>query len=142
MSWAMDSDSCSLLCVQQLGLLDSERNRDGLMAEVIAFLLSARASLESLSRASSSDSQAEGFLVSISGQIAEVLSALDDFNTAQWVDAESRAAIGRAFAYLPTSTMCLDGLTCGCRNPIHVTRPGDIHGRLRRGDLCARPMKD
>jgi hypothetical protein len=111
MPWAMDSDSCSLLCVQQLRLLDSEMNRDGLMAEAIAFLLSARASLESLLRAPSNHSQEEGFLVSISGTIAEVLSALDDFNTAQSVDAEFRAAIGRAFAYLPTSTMCLDGLT-------------------------------
>jgi hypothetical protein len=111
MPWATDSDRCSLLRVQQLRLPDSERIRDGLMADAIAFLLSARASLESLSRASSNHSQIEGFLVSISGQIADVLSALDDFNTAQWVNAESRAAIGRAFAYLPTSTMCLDGLT-------------------------------
>jgi hypothetical protein len=111
MPWAMDSYSYSLLRVQQLRLLDLERNLDGLMAEAIAFLLSALASLESLSCESSNNSQVEGFLVSICGRIAEVLSALDNFNNAQWVNAGSRAAIGRAFAHLPTSTMCLDGLT-------------------------------
>jgi hypothetical protein len=100
-----------LLHVQQLRLLDLERNRDGLMAEAIAFLLSARASLEGLSRESSNDSQVEGFLVSICGEIAEALSALEDFNTAQWVNAGSRPAIGRAFAHLQTSTLCLDGVT-------------------------------
>jgi hypothetical protein len=111
MPWAMDSDGYSLLRVQQLRLLDLERNRDGLMAEATAFLLSAHASLESLSRASSNHAQVEGFLGSISGKIAELLSALDDFNTAQWMNAGPRAAIGRACAYLPTSTMCLDGLS-------------------------------
>jgi hypothetical protein len=111
MPWAMDSYSYSLLRVQQLRLLDLERNLDGLMAEAIAFLLSALASLESLSCESSNDSQVEGFLASICGRITEVLAALDNFNTAQWVNAGSRAAIGRAFAYLPTSTMCLNGLT-------------------------------
>jgi hypothetical protein len=107
----MESESHSLARVLQLRLLDLERNRDGLMADAIAFLLSARASLEGLSREPSNDSQGEGFLASVCGKIAEAVSALDDFNTAQWVSAGSQAAIVRAFAYLPSSTMCLDGIT-------------------------------
>lgn len=79
------------------------------MAEALAFLISARASLQNISRESSWDPRAQRILASISEKVVEALSALDDFSLIQRIKSGSSAGNGHSYA-LPTWWSCLDDL--------------------------------
>lgn len=111
-TWTVLGQDCApSFSVQERERRDHEKARDSLTAEAVAFLLSARESLQKLSIKSSYDSQTEGILASISRHVLLALSAVDEFSVAQLGKAESRAGIGPPLAYLPTLTACLDDLT-------------------------------
>jgi hypothetical protein len=95
--------------VQERGPCDDEKSWDGLMAEAVAFLISAHASLENLSRDSFRDPRAERILALVAGKVAEALSTLDDFTVTKWIKCAPSAEINYLFAHLlPTWSACLD----------------------------------
>ena len=67
---------------------------DDNMAEAIAFLISAHASLEGLSGETFRDPHAERIIASVARQVFEALSTLDDFNVTRWVKSGSLAGTG------------------------------------------------
>jgi hypothetical protein len=104
---ADDALSCR---VQERGPCDDERSWDGLMAEAVAFLISAHASLHNLYRESFRDPHAETILALVSGKVVEALSTLDDFTVTKWIKCEPSAGTSHSFAHLlPTWSACLDG---------------------------------
>jgi hypothetical protein len=82
---------------------------DSHMADTIAFLISARASLLELTSEPSNDLQDEGVLTSVSAKVEEALSALDDLSVANWAQGACVASLGHSLACLPTWNVCLDG---------------------------------
>jgi hypothetical protein len=103
----LGSDGALSYRLQERDSSDQE-SWDGLMAEAVAFLISARVSLQNLSRESSCDPRAERILASVSGKVVEALSALDDFSLIQLIKSGSTAKIGYSFAHLPTWCSRLD----------------------------------
>jgi hypothetical protein len=79
---ADDALSC---LVQERGRRDAERPWDGLMAEAVAFLLTAHASLQNLTSESFRDPQASQVLALLSEKVIEALCTLDDVNLARWI---------------------------------------------------------
>jgi hypothetical protein len=79
------------------------------MADTIAFLISARASLLELASETSNDPHDEGVLTSVSAKVEEALFALDDLSVANWVQIGSVRALGDSLARLPIRNLCLDG---------------------------------
>jgi hypothetical protein len=61
------------------------------MAETVAFLISAHTSLQNVSGESCCDPHAERILASVSGKVAEALSALDYLSVAHWISGGSTA---------------------------------------------------
>ena len=92
--------------VQEREAREHERLWDDKMAEAMAFLISAHASLESLSGETFRDPHAERMLASVPGQVFEALSTLDDFNVTRWIKSGSLAGAGYSFAHLPIWWLC------------------------------------
>jgi hypothetical protein len=79
------------------------------MADAVAFLISAHASLQNLSRESFRDPHAERILALVSRKVVEALSTLDDFTVTKWVKCFPSAGTSYSFAHLlPTWSACLD----------------------------------
>jgi hypothetical protein len=79
------------------------------MADTIAFLISARASLLELASETSEDPQVERVFTSVSAKVVESLSALDDLSVANWVQSGCVGSLGHSLARLATWNVCLDG---------------------------------
>jgi hypothetical protein len=79
------------------------------MADTIAFLVSARASLLDLTSEPSKDPHDEGVLNSVSVKVDEALSALDDLSVANWVQSGCVGSVGHSLARLPIRSLCVDG---------------------------------
>jgi hypothetical protein len=90
-------------------LPDRSNSWDSHMADTIAFLISARASLLELASETSSDPHDEGVLTSVSAKVEEALSALDDLSVANWVQIGCVGSLGDSLARLPIRSLCLDG---------------------------------
>ncbi len=75
----------------QVGPRDHERSWDELMAEAVAFLVSARADVQSLSSKQSCEPPDVRVLVFVYAKMVEALSALDDLCVSQWVKSGSTA---------------------------------------------------
>jgi hypothetical protein len=87
---------------------DLERSRDGLMAEAVASLISARANLQELSIESVCNPQAARILAAVSETVFEALSTLDNFSVAEWIRNGSAVGISGRTAQLPAWWECLD----------------------------------
>jgi hypothetical protein len=87
---------------------DRSKSWDYHMADTIAFLISARASLLELTSEPSHDPRDEGVLTSVSVRVDEALSALDDLSVADWIQGGCAGPPGHSLARLPTWTVCLD----------------------------------
>jgi hypothetical protein len=79
------------------------------MADTVAFLISARASLLELASETSNDPQDERVFTSVSARVEEALSALDDLSVANWVQGGCVGSLGDSRARLPIRNLCLDG---------------------------------
>ena len=77
---------------------DHDRSWDELMAEAVAFLVSARADVQSLSTTRYCDPLVAEVLVSVSAKVVEALSALDDLCVSQWTKSGSTAPLTYSFA--------------------------------------------
>jgi hypothetical protein len=80
------------------------------MAEAVALLTSAHATLENLSSESFPDPRAAKVISSVCAKVFEALSTLDDFSVTEWIKGESTAGIACSFAPLPTWWQCLADL--------------------------------
>jgi hypothetical protein len=81
---------------------------DDKMAEAIAFLVSAHATLECLSGEADRNAQTERMLASVSGKVFEALCTLDDFSVTRWTESGSSAGTSYSFAHLPSRWACLN----------------------------------
>jgi hypothetical protein len=79
------------------------------MADTIAFLISARASLLKLASETSNDPQDERVFTSVSAKVVEALSALNDLSVANWVQSGCVGSLSHSLARLPIWNVCLDG---------------------------------
>jgi hypothetical protein len=86
---------------------DRERSWDVHIAEAVALLISAHASLENLSRESFPDPRAATLIASVCGNVFEALSTLDDVSVTEWIKGEFTAGAARSLASLPTWWECL-----------------------------------
>lgn len=109
-AWSVLREDGVLSCeVQDPEPSDHDRSWDRVMAEAVAFLISARLSLRKFSSEPSGNPQADRLLEAVSEKVSEALSALDDFCMTQWMS-ESTTPIGCSNAPLPTWSVCLDDL--------------------------------
>jgi hypothetical protein len=79
------------------------------MADTIAYLISARASLLELSSELSNDFQAERVITSVSAKVEEALSALDDLSVANWVQVGCVGSLGHSLPRKSNWSVGLDG---------------------------------
>jgi hypothetical protein len=79
------------------------------MADAIAFLISARASLLELANEPSSDPRVERVLALVSAKAVEALSALDDLSVAKWVECGRIESLGYSPVRLPIEHARPDG---------------------------------
>ena len=94
--------------VQELEPRRRARSWDDKMAEAVAFLVSAHATLEGLSGEAYRDPQADRMLASVSGKVFEALCTLDDFNVTRWIESGSLAPTSYSLAHLPSWWVCVD----------------------------------
>lgn len=104
------AESVQLRCIQERERRDPEKCRDGLIADAVAFLISARASLQHLSEESACNPHAGWILALVSKKVFEAVSTLDSLSVAEWIKDESPVGIGKGFADLPNWWVCLDDL--------------------------------
>jgi hypothetical protein len=108
-TWAVLGEDNALSCrVAERGPHDDEKSWDGLMADVVAFLISAHASLQNLSTDSFRDPQDERVLALVFGKVVEALSVLDDFTVTRWIKCGHSAGSYSFAQLLPTWSACLD----------------------------------
>lgn len=74
------------------------------MADAVAYLISARASLQNVLSGSSYDPHAVWILASVYGKVGEALSVLDDLNVSQSVENGSNAGVGHSLAHSPAES--------------------------------------
>jgi hypothetical protein len=90
---------------------EHEKSWDGLMAEAVAFLISARTSLQNLSSESACDPHAERILASVSGKVVRALSALDYLSVTQWIRSGSTVIRAETIPIM----RCEENHMTGCR---------------------------